>query len=183
MDPFSQIDDVSGLSHRLEGLVREMSLKTRPTLEHVYALLAYAQQPGVREKFDARFGLGSADAILAKAAQADAVTSLKQAVDVLNAQVAELPALSGRLDALAEAIQSVREPDLSPLLERLDDVSRAVREGAETPEADEGDDDSATAQALAGLTAAVNEMVRLQKAKKTVLRDMNDNVIGLKIED
>lgn len=198
MDPFSQIDDVTGLSNRLEGLVREMSLKTKPTLQHVYALLAFADKSGVREKFDARFGPGSAEAIISKAAQSDAVASLKQAVEVLSKHLSEMPAISGRLEvlsknlsempdvfgrlgAISDAIQAVREPDLSPLLLRLDEVVQAVRESAAKTEAEPADETTGS-QAIDRLTAAVEELLRMQKAKRTVLRDINDNVVGLQID-
>ena len=185
MDPFSQVDDVSGLSHRLEDLVRAMSMRTKPSLKHIYALLAYADQLGVREKFDERFGVGSADAIISKATQNDAVTSLKSAVDVLNKQVSELPALASRLDAISAAVQAVAAPDFAPLIQ-------AVRESAAKPEVgtDSEDDDGQEIAALKALTAAVNQMIalqqetiRLQRAKRVILKDINDNVTGMKLED
>ena len=138
-DPFSAFE-ANGLSDRITDLITQLNLPRRPSNAHIHALLAYATQDGVKEKFDARFGDGAAAQVLEAAGRADASVALKTAVADLGA----------RIDALAERMQKFEPPDVKPLSDQItalpgeiaqslrslpDDIAQSIRPLADSQDA------------------------------------------------
>lgn len=173
-DPFSGLE--SGLNGRLADLVGQLALPRRPTLEHVHALLAYHRNEGVKDKFDARFGQGSADAIIAASERQDLVLGLRGAVDALTTEVARL----------AAKVEAQRPPDFSEISAQMSRLPAEITAAIPAPAAP---DQTPVLTALSGMTAALAtlqremaEMRRLAAAEREVITDHNNNVIGVRIK-
>lgn len=196
-DPFAVLL-AAGKNDTLEGIVRRLALNARPSLESMYALLAYHREDGVKERFDELYGAGSADAIIA-AAEAkngagqitEAVAELTQKVGDISALSEKLDALSGRMAALATQISGVQAPDMSALARELEAMparlAAAIPPHPEMPEINIPAhsvtvDQSELLRAVMTLTNEIREMKAITKAPRHVVTDMNGNVTGVRID-
>jgi hypothetical protein len=161
-------------------MVRKLAIASRPSVQNIHALLAYANEAGVKEKFDARFGTGSAAAIIAAAEKTDtnssvcdSIASLNKRVTELSTAIAAMPAhaategfedLVARMDAVVQRIDS--RPDPAP----------------QTPSSAPVDFRPLVA-AIAEMASEIKVLQKLQRANRRVITDINGNVTGVAIQE
>lgn len=200
-DPFAAVM-AEGLNDRLAEILRQAAVTSRPSMANVHALLAYAGEAGVKEKFDKRFGSGSAAAIIEASKKADMALAVKEGLDGIAEKVealakkhdAELGAVMGRIESLAGSVSAVAQAVAAiPRPEPIDLDAMAAKIGGViplplAPVLQSVDSQSAPvdlapmAQALVLLVNEIKELQRLAKAPRRVIEDINGNVVGVRIE-
>lgn len=198
----------NGLNDRLSEALKALAMPTMPSIEDVHALLAYKDDASTVSKFDKRFGPGSAKSVIKAAETDDATAGLTRAVADLSAKVdaigegiaeAVSKAVSEAVSsAVSDAIAALPQPppppeppapiDLDALADRF---AKAIPQPAPPPPpqpqpaaapAPKPMDLAPLVQAMTTLARGIEELKSIAKAPRTVLTDMNGNVIGVKIE-
>lgn len=172
------------------------------TDKHIFALLAYEDKPGTREKFDRQFGEGAAARVLAE------VQRPQEQITV----TADLTEMHAKMRALQEQIADVQrlaESKADP--EPEDDETEAETDDVEVEEEKPDADELALAELTQSVEARFSAMARMVEDLKTVIaaktaeierrvaavpapkpvkvtrqmrvtqRDVNDNIIAVEI--